>query len=96
MRQDIGQDRLSERIEKDRDEGRGHHVARRPAHAHQTGLADAPAPSDQVRHSNEVIGIVAVLEAQRKSQYHETNEFKDHEGASLGSTTTTRVTSSAA
>src|SRR2546427_549908 len=96
MRRDAEENRRPQRIEEERDDRCGQHVTGRPAHAHQTSLADAPAPSDQGRHSNEVIGIVAVLEAQRKSQYHESNEFKDHEGASLGSTTATRVTSSAA
>ena len=78
MGRDAREERRPQCVEDDRDDRRGQHVTGRPAHAHQTRLPDAPAPSDQVRHRDEVVRVIAVLESERERQNHERNEFNGH------------------
>ena len=94
MGRDAGEDRRSQRVEEERDDRRRQHVAGRPAHAHQTRPADAPAPGDQVRHRDEVIRVIAMLEPEREGQDDERGEFDGQILPPSGSTAAPRVTSS--
>ncbi len=87
IREDTLQDCGPEFVQEDRDDRRGDHVPRGPAHAHQRRLAKALAARQQVGDGDEVVRVVAVLEPQRKGEDDEERGIDGHRRSHDRSTT---------